>query len=89
MLTIIFDQVFLTQIGQTLVLMLINILYATVSIGIGIAAMRIAYKIFDSITSFDTEKIIEQSPLGVANTVAAIILGAGICSGLIIGMATN
>jgi len=85
----IFNQAFLSQITQTMVLMVLNITYSIICIGVGIAAMRVAYKVIDKLTDFNTSRILEQDPRAVGLMVLGIILGAGICAGLIIGMATN
>lgn len=67
----------------------VNLSYAIVCIVVGIIAMVAGYKIFDSLTPFDTAKILEQDPRAVGIFNGLIALGIAICSGLIIGMSCN
>ena len=83
------DQAFLSELTRTLILMGMNIFYSILCIGVGIGAMRVAYKVFDSMTPFDTSAILEKDPVAVGKVVQGIYIGVGICAGLIIGMATN
>lgn len=89
MLETIFNQAFATQITQTVVLMALNITYSIICIGVGIVAMRIAYKMIDKLTSFDTARLLEKDPRAVGLMVMGMMIGIGICSGLIIGLSTN
>lgn len=89
MLEVIFNQAFITQTIQTIILMLLNITYSIICIGIGIISMRIAYRVIDKLTPFNTGKLLEKDPRAVGLMVMGLLIGIGICSGLIIGMATN
>ena len=80
---------FFDQVGQSMIMMGINLIYSILCISVGIAAMRAAYLIFDRLTPFDTSKILEQNPIAVGLLYAGITIGVGICAGLIIGHASS
>lgn len=67
----------------------INLTYSVACIGVAIMAMLVGYKLFDKITPFNTADILSEKPMAVAIFNAAIILGIGICSGIVIGLASN
>lgn len=67
----------------------VNLSYAIICIIVGIVAMVVGYKVFDSFTPFDTATIIEKSPVAVGIFYGLIALGIAICSGLVIGLSVN
>jgi uncharacterized membrane protein YjfL (UPF0719 family) len=69
--------------------MLINGAYATGCIVLGLIAMIAGYKIFDKLTPYDTGEELKNMNIAVAIFNGAIVLGVGLCSAIVIGMACN
>lgn len=84
-----FDTAFTHELIRMVVMMIVNLAYSTIAIGIGITAMRVAYSVFDRLTPFNTGEMLEKDPKAVGMVVAGILIGVGVCSGLIIGLATS
>jgi len=77
------------ELTKIVVMMGINLTYAALCIILGILAMLVGYKLFDKITPFDTAQLLEKNPLAVGIFNGALVLGIGICSGIIIGLSCN
>lgn len=67
----------------------INLTYAVICIVISIVAMVVGYKIFDALTPFNTAIELQSGNNAVAIFNGLIVLGIGICSGLVIGLSCN
>lgn len=67
----------------------VNLTYSVICIFISIIAMLVGYVIFDKLTSFKTATELKDGNIAVAIFNGLIVLGIGICSGLVIGMAVN
>lgn len=77
------------EVLNMLATMIVNTVYAGVCISIGLLFMVLGYKLFDSMTPFNTGEMLSKDPLAVAIFNGAIVLGVSICSGIIIGLACN
>lgn len=67
----------------------VNLTYSVICIFISIIAMLVGYVIFDKLTPFKTATELKDGNIAVAIFNGLIVLGIGICSGLVIGMAVN
>jgi uncharacterized membrane protein YjfL (UPF0719 family) len=70
-------------------IILINFLYALGGASLTILFMLLGYKIFDSITPFNTAEELAKKNTAVGIVVGSIFIGMGIAIGLVIGMGLN
>jgi len=77
------------ELTKVIMMMGVNLTYAALCIFLGILSMVVGYKIFDKLTPFDTGKELANENNAVAIFNGAIVLGVGLCSGIIIGLACN
>lgn len=68
---------------------LLNMGYAICGAVLTIVFMVIGYKIFDSLTPFDTSAQLAEKNMAVGIVVGSIFIGLGIAVGLVIGMGLN
>jgi len=72
-----------------LTIALLNFLYALAGAVVTIVFMAIGYKVFDSLTPFDTHEELAKGNVAVGIVVGSIVVGVGIAIGLVIGMGLN
>ena len=53
----------------------------------GLMLMWLGFKVFDSVTPFDTAKQLSEGNSAVGTVVGSIFIGVGLCVGLIVGIA--
>lgn len=68
---------------------ILNTLYSLIGGILTILFMRIAYKMLDKITPFDTSEELKKGNRAVGSAVMGIFIGVGTAMGLVIGMALN
>jgi uncharacterized membrane protein YjfL (UPF0719 family) len=66
-----------------------NFVYAVLGALITIIFMVIGYKLFDSLTPFNTSEELASKNIAVGIVVGSIFIGLGIAIGLVIGMGLN
>ena len=71
---------------QTIIL---NFMYASVGLILGLFFCFVGFKIFDKITPFNTEKQLKEGNIAVAIVTGSIFISIGIMVANIIGMALN
>lgn len=77
------------ELLRTMSLMSINLIYAVISIMVGISAMSYAYKLFDKLIPGETGQKLIENPVALGVAVAGIMIGVGLLCGLIIGLSIN
>jgi len=77
------------ELFRTMSLMSVNLIYAIISIAIGIYAMSYAFRVFDKIIPGNTGEKLMENPLAIGIVVAGIMVGVGVCVGQIIGLSLN
>jgi uncharacterized membrane protein YjfL (UPF0719 family) len=70
-------------------IILLNTIYSIIGGALTIVFMRIAYKMLDKMTSFDTGEELQKGNRAVGSAVMGIFIGVGVAMGLVIGMALN
>lgn len=77
------------QLANTIMMMGLNVVFASVCALLGLVAMVVGYKIFDKLTPYATGEELANGNLAVAAFNSAIVLGVGLCFAIIIGLACN
>jgi uncharacterized membrane protein YjfL (UPF0719 family) len=70
-------------------IVIMNFVYAVLGALITIIFMVIGYKLFDSLTPFNTSEELAAKNVAVGIVVGSIFIGLGIAIGLVIGMGLN
>ena len=70
-------------------ILILNFAYAIGGSLITLVAMLAGYKLFDSITPFDTQAELAKGNQAVGTVVGAILIGLGIAVGLVVGLGLN
>ncbi|BBO90618.1 DUF350 domain-containing protein [Desulfosarcina ovata] len=68
---------------------LLNFVYAIAGALLTLAFMAAGYKLFDTITPFDTSRELASKNVAVGIVVGAIFIGLGIAVGLVVGLGLN
>lgn len=67
----------------------VNFIYAVFGVILTLVFMLIGFKLFDTVTPFDTSKHLSDNNIAVGIVVGSIFVGLGIAVGLVIGMGLN
>ena len=67
----------------------LNFMYATCGLILGLFFCFVGFKIFDRITSFNTERQLKEGNIAVGIVTASIFISIGVMVANIIGMALN
>lgn len=70
-------------------ILLLNFVYAVGGVILALLFMIIGYKLFDSLTPFNTSEELSNNNTAVGIVIGSIFIGLGIAVGLVIGMGLN
>ena len=67
----------------------INLGYAVVGVALAILALRVAYRLIDRLTPFETGEELRAGNISVGMVVAGIFVAVGLAVGLVVGLSLN